>query len=137
MRNWFARAKARVLSAWSRFRAWLSAAVLAVLAALGVLVYAAPVGVSWHHPTLRTDGTALPLDEIAETRWYCDGDLVDSFPVAVSSADQAESVDLNLSIGTHECYATTVDTVGQESDPSVTIERTVNPARPNPPDVDP
>lgn len=132
------RVKAWFSRQWTRFTAWCKRAwrtitglVIALLASIGVLSYAALVGVSWQHPDTRIDGTPLPLDEIAETRWYCDGELVATFPAP------ADTGQLELGIGSHDCYATTVDTLGQESDPSVTITRVVNPARPSPPDVDP
>lgn len=132
--NLISRAKAWAVRLWARVTSaakagWrkLTAFLLTLLVGIGVISYAALVGVSWDHPTSRTDGTPLPLEEIAETRWYCDGEFVAAFP-APDDAGQLE-----LGIGSHECHATTVDTVGQESDPSVTITRIVNPAKPNPP----
>lgn len=121
-----ARAWAWCTYKWRQFTAW----GLGVLAMFGLAaVLAAPVDVSWDHPTERVDGTPLALEEIAETRWYCDGAFVEAVP-APSIVDQ-----LDLSFGSHDCYATTMDTFGSESDPSATITRVVKPARPNPPVV--
>lgn len=131
MRNLWNRLQSAAARLWARFTGWIKATDVAVLAALGLAVaYAAPVDMSWDHPALRTDGTALPLDQIAETRFYCDGEFAAAFPAP------AEAGQLELGLGTHECYATTVDTDGQESDPSNSITVTVLPARPSPPSLD-
>ena len=119
--------KRKTQSAWLRFKKW----GVAVLVSLGILVggglYAETVSFTYTRAIERVDGTPLVLSDIAETRLYCDGSLVNT----ESGAD--EGIDADLGIGMHTCYATHVDTDGQESDPSNSVVRVVIPARPNPP----
>lgn len=127
--NIFQRIQKRLHGYWLRFKKW----VLALLVAVGLIavpsVFAVTTDWTYTRATLRVDGTPITEAEIAETRLYCDGDPT---PVAVefgaSGALQAE-----LSVGSHDCYATHVDTGGLESDPSNTVTRVVLPVRPNPP----
>jgi len=108
---------------------------VALLVSLGLiatpLLYAEIVDFTYTPASTREDGTALPPQEIAETRLYCDGSLVDT----ELGADGVASPDLGL--GVHTCYGTHVDTSGLESAPSNTVTRTVLPSRPLPPVMDP
>lgn len=118
-----ARAWARVRAAWRRTVGFL----LALLVGVGVVSYAETRDIALTHPTQRTDGTALSIEEIQETRLYCDGSLHSSYPPSVTNLQP------EFGFGPHSCYATTVDTFNQESDPSGTLDFVVTPARPEPP----
>lgn len=90
---------------------------------------------TWQPPTQRMDGSALPQAEIREYKIYCDGDPLpvwtqENVPL---NTDTWIAPDGTFSVGTHSCFATTVDTEGQESDPSNTVNFTVTPERPNAP----
>jgi hypothetical protein len=90
---------------------------------------------TWQPPTQRMDGTALPQTEIREYKIYCDGDPApvwtqENVPL---NTDTWVAPDGTFALGTHVCFATTVDTTGQESDPSNTVNFTVTPERPNAP----
>ena len=78
----------------------------------------------------RVDGSTMAISEIAETRLYCDGGLV------ASELGAGGTISGDLGLGSHDCYATHVDTFGQESDPSNTVTRIVLPARPGAPVLD-
>lgn len=117
---------------WERFRAW----ILSVLAALGLVtaavVISAPTTFTYDRANQYSDGTALPVDQIAETRLYCrqggDYQLVASEP----GADGDFQVDLTP--GNWECVATHVATNALESGYSNAVTRTVLPTvPPNPP----
>lgn len=91
---------------------------------------------TWTPPTERIDASPLPNAEIAEYRIYCDSDLVN--PVRVQpnvplDTDTWAAPDGTFAIGAHTCAATTVDTEGQESDPSNTVNFIVSSARPKAP----
>ena len=107
--------------------------VLAILVSLGLiaggLAYAESKDISWVNATQRVDGTVLLVSEIASTNLYCDGD---STPVLVVT-DGRTSVVLDFGIGFHNCYATHIDTNGQESAQSNVISFTILPAAPKPP----
>lgn len=117
------------MGVWIR-KVWqkLRIAFLGLLASLGfvAVALAIPKTMSWSHPTERVDGTPLSLAEIAETRIYCDGAPPIVIAAPASSYVYAEG-------GTHTCYATTVDTLGLESDPSNTITFEVLPSKPSAP----
>ncbi len=121
--------KQKSAAGWQRAKRWW----IAILVSVGIMstaIYAETITFTYVRATARTDGTALALADIAETRLYCDGALVTTEP----GAD--ENIDADLSLGAHNCHATHVDTVGQESDPSNIVMRVVLPARPNPPVLD-
>ena len=111
-------------------RMWtkLKLAFLGLLASLGLLVIATAQAktLSWTHPTERVDGTPLAVTEIMETRIYCDG------APAIAMAAPTNAYEF-LEGGEHTCYATAVDTFGQESDPSNSITFTILPAKPSAP----
>ena len=111
---------------WMKIKKWVYGLLVAVGLAAPILVQGA-TEFGWDNPTTRTDGSVLPIEEIQETRLYCDGAFTDSAP----SPDNTLTVDLPF--GNHTCYVTTVDIYGQESDPSVSVTFVTTPARPNPP----
>ena len=91
---------------------------------------------TWIPPVERMDQSPLPQAEIAGYRIYCDGN--DTTPVRVQpnvplDTDTWAAPDGTFSIGIHTCHATTIDTEGQESDPSNIVNFIVRSARPNPP----
>jgi len=112
---------------WGKIKKWW----LTLLVALGLvsapLLYAEIVDFTYTAATQRVDGSPLALADIAFTRLYCDGSLTVEEP----GADLGFNPELGL--GTHDCYATHVDTDGQESDPSNSVIKIVNPARPSSP----
>ncbi len=121
--NWI---KRKIKAAWHKTKLW----VLALLASLGIIVgaYAETKDFTWSNPTFRTDGSAFDAaTEQLETRLYCDGDAA----IVIPNGPTSYSGDFG--IGSHTCYATAVDTDGQESDPSNDVTFDVLPARPNPP----
>lgn len=128
MRDFFKKLRAKAKKAWLKVKAW----VLGLLVALGLvsapLLYAEVVDFNYDRATLRSDGTVLLESDIAFTRLYCDGVMVDE------EVGADESFQTDLGIGTHNCHATHVDTDGQESLPSNVVVKTVNPAAPNPPE---
>ena len=116
---------------WAKIKKWW----ISLLVALGLvatpLLYAVIVDFTYTAATERVDGSPLALADIAFTRLYCDGTLI----VEEAGADLGFNPDLG--IGSHDCYATHVDTDGQESDPSNIVTKVVNPARPSSPVLDP
>ena len=122
--------KQRSAAGWQRFKRWWLSALVSLGILAGGVIYAETIHFSYVRATARIDGTPLALADIAETRLYCDGALVTTEP----GADLG--LDADLSLGSHTCHATHVDTAGQESDPSNIVLRVVNPARPNPPVLD-
>jgi hypothetical protein len=116
---------------WSKIKRWWLSLLVALGLASAPLLYAEIVDFTYTAATQRIDGSPLALSDIAFTRLYCDGSLTVEEPGA----------DLNfnpeLGLGTHTCYATHVDTDGQESDPSNSAIRVVNPARPSAPVMNP
>ena len=126
----------RFKAACARAWAWcgrqyrkLVAFLLTLLVGIGVVSYAEQRGIEWDHPTQRTDGTALSVDDIKETRLYCDGSLTEVIPAPASDVTH------DFGIGEHTCHATTVDLFDQESAPSASVTFTVLPAKPEPPTI--
>lgn len=117
--------KSKMKAVWTKVKAWVYGALIA----LGLMVPALSQVTSFTYTPAnsRVDGTPMPLSEIAETRLYCDGSLV------ASELGADSSIDADLSVGSHTCYATHVDTAGQESVPSNEVVRVVKPSLPNPP----
>ncbi len=122
------RIKRAARTAWNKIKSWWVALLVALGLATGI-VYAEPKDFSWTNATSRVDGSPFTAADLAETRIYCDGDLT---PVIVV-ADGSTAATLDFGIGEHNCYATHVDTDGQESDPSNSVTFTVLPAKPNAP----
>ena len=115
---------------WKRFTKWF----LGILAALGFVAIStsAPVSINYMAATEYEDGTPLPLADIAETRLYCNGELVATEPGADGSFDGLEDV---LPVGTSSCYGTHVATNALESAPSNSVEVIVRPGVPPMPPV--
>lgn len=92
---------------------------------------------TWQPPTERVDGEALPQAEIASYNIYCDGveTPIWTQPNEPLGTDTWIAPSETFARGTHSCFATTVDTEGQESDPSNIVNFTVSPARPLPPSL--
>ena len=124
--NWL---KEKIKFAWLRAKKW----VIGIMIALGIvaapIALSAPKDFTWTNATQRVDGSPFPAAELAETRIYCDGNAT---PV-VTVVDGSQAATVEFTVGSHSCYATHVDTDGQESDPSNTVTFVVTPARPNPP----
>ena len=115
---------------WLQIKKWWIALLISLGLIATPILYAEMVNFTYTAATERVDGTPMPLAEIAASRLYCDGSLLEE----EVGADGDFNPDLGL--GSHSCYATHVDTDGQESDPSNTVVKVVNPALPNPPVLD-
>lgn len=113
--------------AWQKFKAWFIGILVAIGLVAAPALYAEARDFSWTNATQRVDGSALPASEIAETRIYCDGQLV------ITVTDGSTAATYDFGVGEHRCVATHVDTDGQESDPSNEVVFQILPARPNPP----
>lgn len=112
------------------------------LLAVSTLVFAAGSKTfTWLPPTEREADpdsgfvAPLPQNEIAEYRIYCDGSVT---PVHVQpneplNTDTWAAPSGTFATGAHNCVATTVDTEGQESDVSNSVNFIVSPERPKAP----
>ena len=123
------RFKAWVKRTWSRFKLW----ALGVLASIGLVSVALvqPLTLSYTPPTQYTDGSPLPIEELAEARLYCSGSLVITETDINGTFDNVDAV---LTVGDHTCYATVVAINGIESDPSNSLDVTVlSSSAPEPP----
>ncbi len=124
IKRWFKRQ-------WAKFKTW----IISVAVALGLLAGAAVAAVDFTYTraTQYEDGTPLPLDEIAETRLYC-GDVM----VASEAGADGDFMDVVLTPGTYDCYATHVATNGLESQPSNIVQKTwFSLSPPGSPELDP
>ena len=120
MRNWFRRI-------WAKIKGW----IYALLIALGLIVpaIAALKDFTYTRATQYEDGTPLPLEQIAETRLYCNGELV-----ASEAGADGDFAGVLLAPGNYDCYGTHVATNGLESQPSASITFAVLPeVAPDPP----
>jgi len=124
MKNWMRKQ-------WLKMKAWVYGILVALGLMAGPILYAEIVNFTYTPATERVDGSPLALADIAFTRLYCDGSLTVEEP----GADSGFNPDLGL--GSHTCYATHVDTNGQESAPSNSVVKVVNPALPGAPVLDP
>jgi len=126
MRKW-------IKDKWLRMKAWAVALLISLGLIVPVLVYSETVSFTYTRATQYDDGSPMPLAEIQFTRLYCDGALAGE----ESGADQ--NIDGDLTIGSHDCYATHVDIYDRESVPSNTVTRIVDPpgTGPGPPIIDP
>jgi len=130
MKKWI---KTKFHNGWIRAKRWWVALLVALGLIVAVPALAGMLSLSWTNPEQRTDGTAFDAaTEQAEIRIYCNGD---TSPTFVSPGD-ADAMDQITAASEYTCYATALDTDGQESDPSNTVTKTVLPARPNPPVLD-
>lgn len=116
--------------------------ITALLLLASITLAAANKTFTWQPPTERevdpdTGIAELLLNsEIKEYRIYCDGDTV--MPVHIQpnvplDADTWIAPHNQFAVGTHNCFATTVDIGGLESVPSNTVNFTVTQERPNAP----
>ena len=103
---------------------------LLLCAPLTISFAVAPKTFNWLPPTQYVDGTPLPDGEIESYNIYCNSALLGNVP-NTGSTDQWTSAP--LSDGAHDCYATTVATNGEESDPSNSVNFTVLPSKPEAP----
>ncbi len=131
MNKFLLKIKAWCKRTWIKIKKWWISLLVLIGLATTPLLYAEVIDFTYSRATERVDGSPLALADIAFTRLYCDGTMVDEEP----GADQNFSHELGL--GSHDCYATHVDTDGQESDPSNTVVKVVNPARPSAPVMNP
>lgn len=104
--------------------------ILFSLGLIAPVIHAEIIAFSWQNATQRVDGTPLLAEDIAETRIYCNGNLVGTVTGALTTAN------IDLSVGSYECYGTHVDTNGLESDPSNIVTKVVLPAPPLPPTME-
>lgn len=128
--RWWNRAKARTARTWNRFKAWGYGILVALGLVVAIPIEAIEMTVTYTRATEYSDGTPMPLSDIAESRLYCDGALVATEP----GADQDWNPD--MAPGTYQCYGTHYDIYDRESIPSNMIQRTVVPGLPNPPILD-
>ena len=82
---------------------------------------ASPVTFTYERATEREDGSALLPEQIKLTRLFCDGKWV------AQEAGSDGDISAMLSSGTHDCFATHVDTNNLESKPSNSVKRFVEP----------
>lgn len=114
---------------WIRFKRWTYSILVSIGLVAGT-VLAATTTITWVMPTERVDGTPLPIEEIVETRIYCDGD---SDPTHIEAAPNTSALVI-LGFGSHTCDATVVDIYALQSDRSNQITIMVAPVSlPNPP----
>lgn len=121
------RFKIRTTRAYLRFKKWIISVLIAIGLITPAILYAETVTFTYTPATQRSDGTALPLSDIKETRIYCDSVMIISEPGADGD------IDVDLGLGTHTCHATHVDINDIESLPSNTVVRVVIPAPPGSP----
>ena len=144
-----------LIEKWLKFKTWFVGLLVAVGVASVPIMATAAVSFSWSLPTSNTDGTLLPVDQIVETRIYCDVDPAAFVPQVLSTAAShvadgvfagpLESGDLELHFGRNDCFATVLaqytdgdgNTALMESDPSGVVTKIVTPPKPNAPGLDP
>lgn len=93
--------------------------------------------ISWTHPTMRTDSTPLPIEQIQETRIWC---LNTGWPPDKIVPAPATTVQINLPLGEQTCYAKTVDTssprmISESSTPVTFVVEKPKPPTPSAPDT--
>ena len=130
MRNWFSKA-------WTKIKLW----VYGALVALGVIVPAMALqNFTYDVATAYSDGTAMPVSDIVETRLYCDIDPASFVPETpgVPASDAPTTVEtgadgdfsVTLLPGNHTCFATHFAVNDYESAPSVEVSFRVFPGAP-------
>lgn len=130
LRKLLSRIWSRLVSLWARFKKLVYSILLALGLVAAPILYAGVLPLEWTNAVERIDGTTFdPATEQAEIRIYCNGVPT---PMFVSTG-AATSLTEIVPAGNYTCYATTVDTDGQESFPSNEITKTVTKALPNPP----
>ena len=132
MKYW-KRFKAWARRTWKKFTGWLTG----ILVSLGLITVALvqSMDVTYTPATEYVDGTPLPIEDIAETRLYCNDVVVASEP----GADGVfQDVVASLPVGDNVCYGTHIGTNALESDASNSITVTVRPnVAPKPPELNP
>lgn len=123
MRRW-------IKTKWLKFRKWF----YGVLVSFGIFAAAVVQAkdIVYNRATEYEDGSPLPIEEIAETRLYCNDQLLLTEPGADGAFDNAFA---SLPAGDNICYATHVATNGMESAPSVSRLFRVTPMVPPLPPV--
>ena len=130
--NRWQRFKAWAKRTWKKFTAWISG-LFAVL--VGAVIVGQSFDVSYTPAVEYVDGNLMPIDEIAETRLYCNDELLVSEPGADGLFENALS---SLPVGDYVCYGTHLAINGLESGPSNTVTYTVRPnVAPRPPELVP
>lgn len=129
---------AKLSAAWAQHRP----AIIVVLALLLVSLvmcsraHAGTATVSWTHPTTYTDGSALALTDISQTRieyGTCAGTAFGTKAGEQIATGTATTVTItNLAVGTW-CFRGYTTAKGVESGPSVVASKVVPQAAPNPP----
>jgi len=96
---------------------------LALLGAFVGIVYTNPetadVKFTYQRATEYEDGTPLSLEKIKYTRLYCDGTQV------AQEVGADGDISAALTVGSHDCYGTHVDTNNVESNPSTAVTKLV------------
>ena len=104
-------------------RVMLLLVLLALLGACVGIVYTdaetADVKFTYQRATEYEDGTPLSLEEIRYTRLYCDGKQV------AQEVGADGDISAALTVGSHDCYGTHVDTNDVESNPSNAVTKLV------------
>jgi hypothetical protein len=90
----------------------------------------APKEFNWIPPTQYVDGTALPDAEIESYNIYCNSVLLGNVPNTGGTDSWTSDP---LPDGTYSCFATTIASNGEESDPSNAANFTVLPSKPEAP----
>lgn len=122
---------------WEKIKSFgrkVRAKIVSLLVLLGLISLPAlsvDTEFTWTNPTTYTDGSPMPVSDIAEVRLFCDGNQVGTATGGV------ENLTVDLAPGTYDCYATVLDIYGNESVPSNTISVTIIRPNPNPPVLDP
>jgi hypothetical protein len=106
-------------------RLMLLLVLLALLGAFVGIVYTNPdaetadVKFTYQRATEYEDGTPLSLEKIKYTRLYCDGKQV------AQEVGAGGDISAVLTVGSHDCYGTHVDTNDVESNPSNAVTKLV------------
>lgn len=105
------------------FRLCVVASLVLIGAVLNIANAAPVTKIVWELPTLRVDGSKLPIAEIKATRLQCqllNGDL--TRPVDVNApAVTALLSSLGLLEGVHNCFAVVIDTRNEISERSAFV----------------
>jgi len=124
--------KLKLTEWWVRLKKLIVGILIAIGLIAGPILFAGELNLSWTNPVERIDGTVFDAaTEQAAIKIYCNGDVPPNHTFI--SAGDATSLSEIVPPGDYECYATAVDTDGQESFASNTITKTVEKALPNPP----
>lgn len=112
--------------------------VALLLSMIAAPAFADLVTLSWTNPIAREDGTSLSVDDIKETRVWCNAT---GWPPTTIVAAPTNFVSIELPVGVHTCFAKTVDVDGLVSVRSNEVTITVvappveEPVEPSPPNA--